>query len=220
MIKAFATALGFALLLAHTAYAGNAVLSGDYVEVRSNHIMAGGCTYSAEAVYDGNRAVMTWRLDGDNLADIAVVAVVLGKGNLQLGNHTRETVLYIDSRATAKQMVNLRDTFSSRYSDVFGEIRAVLVADISFDQTGDDAFKILIPGEVQVVTRTMVEADHEYSCDPQVWYGAFAGDTPVRLVQMARSSYSGADLNSKWKTVNKRSAYIGKFAISNDLASR
>lgn len=216
MKRAFA-ALGFSLLLAHSAFAGNSVLSGDYVEVRSNHIMAGGCTYSAEAVYDGNKAVMAWRVDEGNLS---VVAVVLGKGNLQLGDNSRETVLYIDARATDEQMVYLRETFASRYKDVFGEVRAVQVADISFDQTGDDAFKIVIPGEVQVVTRSMVETDHEYSCDPQVWYGAFAGDTPVRLVQMARSSYSGTDLNTKWKTVNKRSAYIGKFAISNDNASR
>ncbi len=30
--------------------AGNLTVSGDYVEVRTNHIMAGGCTYSSEAV--------------------------------------------------------------------------------------------------------------------------------------------------------------------------
>jgi len=208
------------LAIASVALARTPVISGDYVEVRSNHIIAGGCTYSAEAVYDGNRAVMSWRITGGELANLSVVAVVLGEGNLQLGDHARKTVLFVDRGATPAQLVMLVDTFVERYGDVFGTIKTVQSAAIDFSHNGGDAFRITIPGEVQVVTRTMVEADHEYSCDPQVWYGAFAGDVPVRLAQTARNAYSGKLLNSNWKTVNKRSAYIGKFSFAEDLAVR
>ena len=208
------------LTIASAAFAGVPMLSGDYIEVRSNHIMAGGCTYSAEAVYDGNRAVMAWRITEGELANLSVVAVILGEGNLQLGDHARETALFVDANATPAQQQTLADAFTSRYGDVFGTINTVQVAEINFSQTGDDAFRITIPGEVQVITRTMVDTDHEYSCDPQVWYGAFAGDTPVRLVQTARNAYSGKALKSNWKTVNKRSAYIGKFSFVENLAVR
>ena len=216
------TVLGLFLMLAmaSVALARTPIISGDYVEVRTNHIIAGGCTYSAEAVYDGNRAVMSWRITRGELANLSVVAVVLGEGNLQLGDHARETVLFIDGNATPAQQGMLADAFIERYSDVFGTINTVQVAVIDFSHNGGDAFRITIPGEVQVITRTMVEADHEYSCDPQVWYGAFAGDVPVRLAQTARNAYSGKSLNSNWKTVNKRSAYIGKFSFAENLAVR
>lgn len=208
------------LAIASVALARTPVISGDYVEVRTNHIIAGGCTYSAEAVYDGNRAVMSWRITGGELANLSVVAVVLGEGNLQLGDHARKTVLFIDGNATPAQQEMLADAFIERYSDVFGTINTVQTAAIDFSHTGGDAFRITIPREVQVITRTMVDADHEYSCDPQVWYGAFASDVPVRLAQTVRNAYSGKSLKANWKTVNKRSAYIGKFVFAENLAVR
>ena len=70
--------IGFALIaakfffVAAPAFAGSGSpsITGDYVEVRSNHILGGGCTYSAEAGGDANQAVVAWRIRDGVLADL------------------------------------------------------------------------------------------------------------------------------------------------------
>lgn len=220
MFKTCVALFAAVALTASTASAGSPVLSGDYVEVRSNHILGGGCTYSAEAGGDANQAVAAWRLGEGHLAGLSVVAVILGKGNLQLGQHARETILYIDHTATAEQQAQLRDAFSIRYSDLFGTVKKVEIAEVSFQHDGGDTYAISVPGQVQVATRTMMPTDHEPACDPMVWYDPLTTDATVSLVQTAKHAYSGSDLIARWNIPNKRSAYIGTFTFAQELATR
>ena len=57
MFKTCLSLFAAVALTTSMAFAGSPVWSGDYVEVRSNHILGGGCTYSAEAGDDANQAV-------------------------------------------------------------------------------------------------------------------------------------------------------------------
>ena len=79
---------------------------------------------------------MAWRIANGELADLKVVAVVLGDGNLQLGEHARETVLYIDDKASRAQHAELVQMLSSRYAEVFGAVKSVRKAEIDFQQSG------------------------------------------------------------------------------------
>lgn len=205
---------------ASAAFAGAPTLSGDYIEVRTNHILGGGCTYSAEADYDGNRAVLAWRIGEGELTHLSVVAVVLGEGNLQLGNHARETVLFVDASATPDQQKMLADVFTGRYGEVFGAVKSVKVAEITFRHSGEAAYEVIVANEVTVVTRTMSMADHEPNCDQLVWYAPFTGDASVTLVQTDQHSYTGKTLKSNWSAPNKRSAYVGTFSFTDQLAAR
>ena len=200
--------------LTSPALAGSPSIAGDYVEVRSNHILGGGCTYSAEAGGDANQAVVAWHIREGALADLSVVAVILGKGNLQLGHHDRETVLLIDSRATPSQRQNLKSAFTARYGELFGTVKTVKPTDISFRDDGPDAFAVTVDGQVRVATRTMLASDHEPNCDRMVWYDPFTKDASAALVQTAAHAYSGSDLIATWSIPNKRSAYVGTFAFT------
>ncbi len=202
------------VLAASPALAGSPSVTGDYVEVRSNHILGGGCTYSAEAGGDANQAVVAWRIREGALADLAVVAVIHGEGNLQLGHHARETVLLIDSRATPTQRQALKSTFTARYGDLFGTVKTVKPTEISFRHDGGDAFAVSVDGHVRVSTRTMLATDHEPNCDRMVWYDPFTRDASATLVQTAAHAYSGSDLIATWSIPNKRSAYVGTFAFT------
>jgi len=194
--------------------AGLSSIAGDYVEVRSNHILGGGCTYSAEAGGDANQAVVAWRIRGGTLAGLSVVAVILGEGNLQLGQHGRETILMIDHRATPAQRQQLKQTFMARYDELFGTVMKVKSTEISFQHDGENAYQVTVEGQVRVTTRTMVSTDHEPNCDRMVWYDPFTKDASATLVQTAAHAYSGSDLIATWSIPNKRSAYVGTFAIT------
>ena len=220
MFKTCLSLFAAVALTTSMAFAGSPVWSGDYVEVRSNHILGGGCTYSAEAGDDANQAVAAWRISTGELAGLSVVAVILGEGNLQLGQHDRETILYIDQTATTEQQTQLRDSFSTRYTDLFGTVKKVELADISFRHDGDDTYTISVPGQVQVATRTMMHTDHELACDRMIWYTPFTTDATVSLVQTAKHAYSGSDLIATWSIPNKRSAYVGTFTFAQELATR
>ncbi len=202
------------VLAASPALAGTATVAGDYVEVRSNHILGGGCTYSAEAGGDANQAVVAWRIREGALADLAVVAVMLGEGNLQIGQHARETVLLIDRRATPVQRQALKRTFTTRYGDLFGTVNTVKPADITFRHDGEDGYVVAVDGQVRLTTRTMLATDHEPNCDRMVWYDPFTKDASATLVQTATHAYSGSDLIANWSIPNKRSAYVGTFSFT------
>lgn len=202
------------ILLAVPASAASPPITGDYVEVRSNHILGGGCTYSAEAGGDANQAVVAWRIRDGVLADLSVVAVILGGGNLQLGHHARETVLMIDSRATLAQREVLRNTFTARYSELFGTVKTVKSQQIWFRHEGGHDYAVTVDGQVRVATREMLATDHEPNCDRMIWYDPFTKDASAKLVQTAAHAYSGSDLIAKWSIPNKRSAYVGTFTIT------
>lgn len=215
--------LSLALMLVASvslALAGSPALQGDYVEVRSNHVLGGGCTYSAEADMDGNQAIIAWRVGNGDLAGLSVVAVILGEGNLQLGTHARETILFVDRKATAAQCDELVQTFTNRYTELFGTVKKVELTPISFRRDGLDHFQVMVPGQAKVVTRAMVQTDHEPSCDRVVWYKPFSNDATASLAQTAEHAYTGSDLPATWTIPNKRSAYVGSFSFAPELAAR
>jgi hypothetical protein len=214
MLKTGFSLMAAIVLMASPALAGSPTVTGDYVEVRSNHILGGGCTYSAEAGGDANQAVVAWRVRDGALAGLSVVAVILGEGNLQLGHHARETVLMIDSKATPTQRQALKDTFSAQYGDLFGTVKTVKPTDISFRHDGGNGYAVTVDGQVRVSTRTMLATDHEPNCDRMVWYDPFTKDASATLVQTAAHAYSGSDLIATWSIPNKRSAYVGTFAFT------
>jgi hypothetical protein len=219
-MKIKALALLTALAVTTVANAGSPGFSGDYVEVRSNHVLGGGCTYSAEADMDANQAIVAWRMGEGDMAGLSVVAVILGEGNLQLGEHARQTVLFIDSRATVTQKTRLESEFTERYAKLFGTVKKVETTAIAFHRENESVYTVSIPGQVEIATRAMQATDHEPSCDRMVWYAPFTADATATLVQTAQQSYSGSELISTWNIPNKRSAYVGAFSFAQDIASR
>lgn len=208
------------LTLATTAaFAGTPVLSGDYVEVRSNHVLGGGCTFSAEAETDANEAIIAWRITDGELANLSVVAAILGKGNLGLGRHDRETVLFIDAKATPEQRQALRQAFTTRYAALFGTVKSVESAAMTFRRTGE-AYEVVIPDRIHVATGQMTALDHEPSCEKRVWYSPFTTDASTTLVKTVMNAYTGNVLRSTWSIPNKRSAFIGTFTFASELAAR
>lgn len=196
------------------------VISGDYVEVRSNHVLGGGCTYSAEAETDANEAILAWHIKDGTLANLSVVAVILGKGNLGLGQHERETALFIDAQATPAQRQALTAVFTTRYAELFGTIKSIESASISFRHPSEEAYEVVIPNRVHVATREMTALDHEPACEHHVWYSPFTAETSATLAETVMNAYTGTALSSTWSIPNKRSAFIGTFTLASEMAAR
>ena len=214
MLKLSFSLVVLLLFYGPASFGGSPSVAGDYVEVRSNHILGGGCTYSSEAGGDANQAVVAWRINEGELAGLSVVAVILGAGNLQLGYHDREALLFIDNRATPSQHESIKKIFTLRYKALLGAIKKVESAGISFNYEGQQTYHVLVDNQVRVATRSMVESDHEPNCDRMIWYEPFVGDASATLVQTSSHSYNGSDVVVNWCIPNKRSAYVGTFKFT------
>ena len=68
MLKLSFSLVVLLLFYGPASFGGSPSVAGDYVEVRSNHILGGGCTYSSEAGGDANQAVVAWRINEGELA--------------------------------------------------------------------------------------------------------------------------------------------------------
>lgn len=202
------------------AFAGSPVISGEYVEVRSNHVLAGGCTFSAEAETDANQAILAWRITEGEFANLSVVAVILGQGNLGLGQHERQTALFIDANATPAQRQALTKAFTTRHAALFGAVKSVEPAAISFRHAGEEIYEVIVPNRVHVATGKIGALDHEPSCEKRVWYAPFTADAAATLVKTVMNAYSGDGLGSTWSIPNKRSAFVGTFTFASELAAR
>src|SRR5215472_2895766 len=102
-------------------------LSGEYVEARTCNVYTGACHANGEHVTAGREAMLAWhvttgasgsvKLDGLN-----AVAVVAGSQNLADKECVRESVLYVDSRATNAQRAALAEALAGKYGAALGKI--------------------------------------------------------------------------------------------------
>ena len=111
-MKRFATLLTGCLLagVGSAALAAGTSVSGDYVETRTCSVYTGACHANGEAVTVGREAMLVWHVnkgtvDGVPVDGLTAVAVVAGEDNLGLTNCKRESVVYVDSKASTEQRV-------------------------------------------------------------------------------------------------------------------
>jgi hypothetical protein len=195
-------------------------VTGDYVEARTAEVFTGGCTMNSEAETIGREAVLAWRVTqgryhGASLEGLAVVLAVSGDRNLGmremggLAPSIVRAVAYVDERATAAQREALVALARDSSRHLATEIVAVRPTPVRFDRSGTLIEVEAGDARLQVVT----EVKHDPSCGAMQWFMPLS-DLERPALGLTRSQvYWGDALGRKWRQVEKRSAFWGRFTL-------
>jgi hypothetical protein len=171
----------------------------------------------------GDQAILAWKVtegswNGVTLNGLGVVAVV--KASATLGDpfhnpYPAKAVLIVDSRATAEQREALEGFAKSAAGELLRNVVRVETAAINLEVGKGNSHGVakLVAGSLaRIETRSLCAGDH--LCGNEfVYYPP--------LVELAHSmpaftleeAFSGQGLGVVWKRADKRSAFIGTFAL-------
>lgn len=175
-------------------------VTGDYIEVRSNHVYTCGCLYSGEQVTSGREAILAWAVregqyQGVPLAGAKAVAVLIGPASLSLPGTPRRSVMFVDGVSSRDQRT-LVEMLKEYYGAVLGEILSVQTAPISFRQDGE-RWTVDVAGLSRVIVRAarLPEDAHQGSW---LWYTPFIPTADSTLSTTEFTSFSGEQLRHRW----------------------
>jgi len=206
------------LVAGWTAWAANpAAVSGDYIEVRSNHVYTCGCLYSGEQVTSGREAILAWAIregeyQGASLAGAKAVAVLSGPASLSLQGTPRRSVMFVDG-VTPDGRRALVELLKEYYGNVLGELLSVEAAPISFEREGD-RLTVSVQGLSRIVVRParLPEDAHQGSW---LWYTPFIPTTDSTLSTTEYTSFSGAHFRHRWWEYDAGiTGYIANFRLA------
>lgn len=200
-------------------------VSGNYVEARTADVYTGPCFANSEVQLVGNLAVFGWQInkgswEGVKLDGLSVVAAV--RANSTLGDdfysaYPVKAFLMVDDRATLDQRDALR-RFAQRMSgDLLQDIVKVEALPIDFSVKGDsihNAQVSLSAGALaKIQTRAIQSGDHICS-NEETWYRPLTKLDHSMPAYALNHRFNGKELNSRWSSPDKRSAFVGTFHLA------
>ncbi len=208
-----AVGAGVAYTVSHMDVTPN--VSGQYVEVRSAAVFAGGCHINAEADHQGRRALMGFVLEegryvDENLAGVQLAVAVAADENLSDGG-ARRSIIYIDESVTGSRRAEAVAWVSDVYRDSLGSVEAVRSAPVRVRREGSD-FSIHVDGVVSVEGSSL--PDLECCTMPEaVWYEPLLGaDAKLPIVGNAtRCRFEGDGSIEAWTYEDQNNAFLGSF---------
>jgi hypothetical protein len=218
------SAIVTAVLASSVVYASDpGTVSGDYVEVRTAQVYAGGCIMGSEGEAAGREAILAWRVsrgavNGVKLDGLAIVAAATADNNLgtpDLGGapaRVLKSVVLVDERANAAQRDALitmaRDLAPSIVQRVI-ETRAV---PIRFEKSGASVRMRADAASFDIVTGV----PHSPNCGALKWFEPLARTDKTEIGLTLSQEWSGTALGPRWKQVSddKRSSFVGTFSYA------
>ena len=200
-------------------------LHGEYVEARTADIFTGPCFANAEVNLMGDLAVFGWKVekgsfDGVSLDGLGVVGVV--KANATLGDvHSNaypvKSVLIVDERATPEQRMALQKFAGRMGGDLMQQVVKVIYAPVDLtvkDNNIHSGAATLKAGSIaEITTRAIHDGDH-ICTNEEVWYQPLTKLSHAMPAYSLAHSYQGDGLGTKWKSPDKRSAFVGTFQLN------
>lgn len=191
-------------------------LSGDYVEARTASVFAGACHYNGELVTAGKEAEMAWSIkegtwNGVSLKGMTVLAAVSSTANLKDTKAKRESVIYIDSKATKEQETALVDALKSRYSATLGKVIGVKRSNLSFKRE-KEVFHV----EAKGVTKMRIKAMPNAECckmPNNVWYEPLVRIQNRKVGFTEASGVQEKSLQMNWQRELDNTAFYGTFTL-------
>lgn len=195
--------------------AGAERLRGDYVEARTCSVYAGGCHYSGEYVTAGREALLFWHVregkwNGHDLSGLSVLVAVVADNNLAEPSARRQSVVYLDARASASQREAFLQMLRRHSAGVLGEVRAVKSAAISYTSQGN-LLTVEAPG---VATLQVSRYPCKHCVQPhQVWYQPLTSVRGAEVASAKRAAYVDRILGTVWQRGEENSAFVAEFEI-------
>lgn len=200
-------------------------VSGNYVEARTADVYTGPCFANSEVQLVGNLAVFGWQInkgtwDGVKLDGLSVVAAVRASSTLGddfYSSYPVKAFLMVDERASIEQRDALR-RFAQRMSgDLLQDIVKIEALPIEFSIKGEsihNAQVMLSAGTLaKIQTRSMSSGDHICS-NEETWYRPLTKLDHSMPAFALSHRFDGKDLNARWSSPDKRSAFVGTFHLA------
>jgi hypothetical protein len=221
------TLLVIASLLLISAF-GFAQISGVYMESRSADVYTGQCFANGEVNLVGDQAVLGWQVDkgswnGVKLDGLGVVAVVKARATLgdpYANPYPAKAVLIVDDRASAEQRQALAGFAHHQGGRLLEDVVRTEAApiEVALSQTSDGAGMLRAGRFAMLQTRSL--NDHDHLCGNEVTF--YPPLTPLAHSMPAvalTDRFDGTGLGVDWETHDKRSAFVGTFALNGARAA-
>jgi len=198
-------------------------ISGDYLEVRSCDVYTGPCVANAEMNLSGKEGMLVWSVregswKGTRLDGLSVVAVVETDGtlgDLRYEPRRAKAVLIVDAKAGSEQQAALKDFARTMAGKLIREVADVKVASLEVTIgtcNGGSCAKVKAGDLVEINTRCLGGKDHLCG-NEEDFYPPLTKLESARSVVAQLASFKGSGLNTTWTLTEKRSAYLGTFAL-------
>jgi len=198
-------------------------VSGEYIESRTADVFTGPCFANSEVNLTGQEAVLAWHIEKGTWGDVpldglSVAAVV--RASATLGDPFSDplpakAVLIVDQPANAAQRAALVSFAQSQSGKLLSNVVAIEALPIRFAVDGSrHGYASLEVGDVaRITTRAITDSD-ELCHNEDIYYEPLASHLNHAVPAVAtRASYSGNHLGSTWNESNRRSAFVGTFAL-------
>ena len=198
-------------------------VAGDYVEVRTAQVFAGGCIMGSEGEAAGREAILAWRVshgavNGVSLDGLSVVAAASADNNLgtaALGGAPAtilKSVVLVDERANAAQRDALITMARSLAPSIVRSVVETRAVPISFERSGDNVTVRAAEASLDVVTNV----PHSPNCGALKWFEPLARTEGAEIGVTRSQEWTGTALGPRWKQVSddKRSSFVGKFSYA------
>ncbi|MFQ5739093.1 MAG: DUF1326 domain-containing protein [Acidobacteriota bacterium] len=198
--------------------ARDAVVSGDYLEVRTSDVYTGPCFANSEVNLAGKEAIMAWRVrqgswEGVAVDGLSVVAVIRARATLgdPFGQpFPARAVLVVDQRASARERRALVGLARSMAGPLLKDIVRVEQADIDFVLGRQIGQATLRAGSIaEFKTRPLNEGDQ--LCGNEIVYYPPLVDVEATPAYTLVHNFHGQGLSGNWSSPFKRSAFVGTF---------
>ena len=222
MKAAFSAVLMAGLFASTTALASDPKgVAGDYVEVRTAQVFAGGCIMGSEGEAAGREAILAWRVSRgavngvplEGLSIVAAAAADINLGTHELGGAPAtvlKSVVLVDERATVVQRDALIAMARSLAPSVVRSVVETRAVPITFERSGDVVKVNAGEASLDVVTNV----PHSPNCGALKWFEPLARTEGAQIGVTRSQEWSGTALGPRWKQVSddKRSSFVGTFS--------
>src|SRR5262245_14495092 len=204
-------------------------IRGDYIESRSADVYTGTCVANSEVNLTGTEAILAWHIkegswNGVALDGLGVVGVV--KANATLGDpftspYPAESILIVDSRATAEQQAALKSFAQSRAGELFKNVVKVESAPIQMEVGEGDRRghgKVVAGSLASIETRSLHGKDHLCG-NEDVYYQPLTELMHAMPAFTLNDEFTGRGLGVTWKLNGKRSSFVGNFSYAAPAAA-
>jgi len=194
-----------------------ALITGEYIEDRSNKVFGCYCEWSGEGEHGGREAVLAWHFQsgeyaGQNLEGLSAAAVIVGERTLSRGHSPRRSVLYVDAAAPPAQQEAGLAWIRARYGEILGRILAAHTVPIDFRMSAAEA--ALAIGDLAGVRMRRARLPEDALQGAILWYDPFTPLASSHFGTTVHVHYSGPDFDFRWMREDPGvSGYYGTFAL-------
>ena len=198
-------------------------VAGDYVEVRTAQVFAGGCIMGSEGEAAGREAILAWRVSrgavaGVPLDGLSVVAAATADNNLgthELGGAPAtvlKSVVLVDERANPAQREALITMARSLAPTIVRSVVETRAVPIAFVRSGESVSVRAAEASVDVITGV----PHSPNCGALKWFEPLAKTQDAQIGVTLLQEWRGNALGPRWRQVSdeKRSSFVGKFSYA------